>query len=817
MREQERSPEEIAQTLHTDLEKGLSSFEYKRRLKQHGENVLEMKQKSIWFHLISFFWGPIPWMIEMAAILSGLLQRWPDFIMITSLLLINASIGFLQEYKANNAIEALKQKLALKARVLRDGTWQSIDAKDLVPGDVASVKLGNIIPADMKLFKGTYLSVDQSALTGESLPVNKKIGDTAFSGTIAKLGEMVGIVIATGANTFFGQTAKLVQKAETKSHFQRAVITIGRFLIFTTLGMTAILLVVALFRLDITHSLHLPLSNLAIFLLVLIIAGIPVALPAVLSMTLAIGASKMAKMKAIVSKLIAIEELAGMDVLCSDKTGTLTKNEITVKEITCYESNEKEVLLTAALASHINGDDPIDRAILAQLKDQNRLSSYQIVDFTPFDPVNKKTEAIISGDKGEFYVAKGAPQVILELSKSDQTRFNQVNQDITKSASRGLRTLGVAKKEGKNWNFLGLISLFDPPREDTKETIEKIRELGVKIKMVTGDHLSIAKEISEKLALGANLISAQKSIDQEVEQADGFAQVFPEHKFAIVKKLQEKTHIVGMTGDGVNDAPALKQADIGIAVSNATDAARAAADLVLTKPGLLVIKKAIEEARCIFGRMKSYAMYRISETCRLLFFLFLAMTIFNIQPLTAVMIIIIALLNDLPIMMIAYDQMRIQKDPVSWNMGEIFTIAVSLAIVGVVSTFGLFWIGHAIWHFDIYHTRTLAFMAILCGGNLTIYLTRNRDSLFSYPLPEWKFFLATLFSQALGTLVSVYGLGTQDFVGIGWKYAGLSWIYIAIWFGICLGTKIMLYKLLSHQGKQNSDFLASTSNTIYQK
>ena len=818
------SPEETAKKLETDLEKGLSSSECEKRLQAHGENILEMKQKSIWFRLLTFFWGPIPWMIEIAAVLSGYLERWPDFIMITALLLINAALGFFQEFKANNAIEALKQKLALKARVLRDGEWKSIEAKDLVPGDIATVKLGNIIPADIKLCKGEYLSVDQSALTGESLPVDKKVGDIAFSGTIAKLGEMTGVVTETGLNTFFGRTAKLVATAKTKSHFQQAVMNIGRFLIFLTLGIVAILLVIALFRIDVSHTLHISFGNLAIFLLVLIIAGIPVALPAVLSMTMAVGANRMAKLKAIVSKLIAIEELAGMDVLCSDKTGTLTKNEITVGDIQCYGSQEDEVLLTAGLASDPKGDDAIDQAIFARLKDKNELSSYKTTKFIPFDPVNKKTEAIISGAKGEFHVAKGAPQVILELAKPDEKLTSQVNGAVDELASRGFRTIGVAKGDGNSWTFLGLIPLFDPPREDTKETIEHARALGVKVKMVTGDHTAIAKEIAEKLGLGTNIIPAkeitshdqpEKAIEEKLEHADGFAEVFPEHKFAIVKQLQAKKHIVGMTGDGVNDAPALKQADIGVAVSNATDAARAAADLVLTEPGLLVIKKAIDEARCIFGRMKSYAMYRISETCRLLFFLFLAMILFDIQPLTAVMIIVIALLNDIPIMMIAYDHMKVQKDPVSWDMWEVFTIAVGLAIVGVVSTFGLFWIGHEFWHFDIYHTRTLAFMAILCGGNLTIYLTRNTANLFSYPRPEWKFFLATLFSQVVGTLVSVYGLGTQDFVGIGWKYVGLSWVYIAIWFGICLGTKMMLYKILGHHGRRDADFLENTSKPLH--
>ncbi|MCB1110860.1 MAG: plasma-membrane proton-efflux P-type ATPase, partial [Chlamydiia bacterium] len=576
------------------------------------------------------------------------------------------------------------------------------------------------------------------------------------------------------------------------------------------------LLIIALFRTKVSHTLHVEMGNLVIFLLVLVIAGIPVALPAVLSMTMAIGANRMAKLKAIVSKLIAIEELAGMDILCSDKTGTLTQNKLTVGDITPYhQKTAEEVLFSAALASDLTGDDPIDQAIVHQVKKLEKAKKYKVEKSIPFDPVRKRTELILKSPEGNtLHVSKGAPQMVLELAKPDEAFSKTVNDAVDTFAKRGFRTLGVAEGDGKTWTFIGLIPLFDPPREDTKETVDNARTMGVQIKMVTGDHTAIAKEISMQLDLGANIMPAKEITEDNIETADGFAEVFPEHKFKIVQTFQKKKHIVGMTGDGVNDAPALKQADIGIAVSNATDAARAAADLILTEPGLMVIKKAIDEARCIFGRMKSYAMYRISETCRLLFFLFLAMALFKMQPLTAVMIILIALLNDIPIMMIAYDHMRIAEKPVSWNMREIFTISIGLALVGVISTFGLFWIGLEVWHFDIAHTRTLAFLAILCGGNLTIYLTRNTGALFERPLPEWKFFLATLFSQVVGTLVSVYGLDTADFIGIGWKFVGWSWLYIAIWFLVCMVVKMGLYKLLGFETSRHAQFIHETSENL---
>jgi len=805
------SVEETLQKLSADPNLGLSSSEVTTRLEKYGSNSIEEKKKNPFLKLLSYFWGPIPWMIEIAAILSGALERWPDFIIIVALLLINAGIGFFQEHKADNAIEALKKGLALKARALRDGKWQEIDAKDLVPGDIINIKLGNIIPADCKLVTGEYLSVDQAALTGESLPVDKKVGDMAFSGTIIKLGEMQAVVTETGGNTFFGKTAKLVSEASPVSHFQEAVVKIGHFLIFSTLSVAAILLIYSFVQIEITHTLKESLGDVFIFILILVIAGIPVALPAVLSTTLAIGAGRLAKLKAIVSKLSSIEELAGMEILCSDKTGTLTKNSLTIQDIFPYQEIDKqEVLLYACLASSKEGGDVIDDVLMDNLENKDLLKDYQLEKFIPFDPTNKKTEATIKNKDGNtLIVSKGAPQVILDLC--DLSDKDKISSQIEELASKGLRTLGVSSS-GK---FLGLIALYDPPREDTKATLEETRSLGVKVKMVTGDHTAIAKVIGKELEIGTNIYPIKEvfaeSVSQEkqeeiIESADGFAEVYPEHKFQLVKNFQAKGHIVGMTGDGVNDAPALKQADIGIAVSNATDAARAAADLVLTEPGLMVITKAIEEARYIFGRMKSYAMYRISETVRLLLFLFLAILIFNTHPLTAIMIVIIALLNDIPIMMIAYDHMAIRPKPYRWDMKEVLIIAVGLAVVGVISTFGLFWIGREVWQLSIEQSRTLAFMAILCGGNLTIYLTRNRRFFWDKPHPEIKFFLATLFSQVAGTLAAVYGMGTGDFVGIGWKYAALSWIYILIWFVLCALTKKWLYHLIDNKFFEKSFF-----------
>ncbi len=776
---------------------GLSQAEAQKRLTQYGPNEIEEKKTNPFLKFLTYFWGPIPWMIEAAVILSGIVRHWLDFFIILLLLVSNAVVGFWEEHQAGNAIAALKAKLAINAKVKRDGKWITPAARELVPGDVIRVRLGDIVPADARLLEGDPVEVDQSALTGESLPATRKPGEAVFSGSIIRQGETDAMVYATGANTYFGKTAQLVQEAHTVSHFQRAVLKIGDYLIILAVSLVVLILAVALFRGD-------PILNTLEFALVLLVAAIPVAMPTVLSVTMAVGARLLAKKEAIVTRLSAIEELAGVDVLCSDKTGTLTENKLTLGDpFSVSGIPADQVILAAALASRAEDKDTIDLAVIGGVKDDKALKGYQVVHFQPFDPVHKRTEATVKGGDGkQFFVAKGAPQVILEMSTNAGEVKPAVEKAVNEFATRGFRSLGVARADQENkWQFVGVLPLFDPPREQAKATIASARQMGVTVKMVTGDQMAIAQETARQLGMGTNILDASGLGDtkrketaqsaEAIEKADGFAQVFPEHKFHIVDVLQKLGHIVGMTGDGVNDAPALKKADCGIAVSGATDAARAAASIVLLASGLSVIIDAIKESRRIFQRMNSYAIYRIAETLRVLFFMTLAILVFNFYPLTAVMIVMLALLNDGAILSIAYDNVHYKDKPEAWNMRLVLGISTVLGLIGVVSAFGLFYLGERVFHFDRAHIQTLMYLKLSVAGHLTIFLTRTRGPFWSIR-PARILWAAVLGTQIVATLIAVYGLFMTP---LGWRWAGFVWAYALAWFLVNDRVKLLAYRI----------------------
>ncbi|MEO9130835.1 MAG: plasma-membrane proton-efflux P-type ATPase [Sphingomonas sp.] len=789
---------EVEKTLKTSPD-GLTQAEATSRLAKYGPNEIADKKTNPFLKFLSYFWGPIPWMIEVAVILSGVVRHWPDFFIILLLLVANGCVGFWEERQAGNAIEALKAKLAITARVKRDGKWATPPVKELVPGDVIRLRLGDIVPADARLFDGDEISVDQSALTGESLPATRKSGDAVFSGSIIRRGEIGALVYATGGKTYFGKTAELVETARTTSHFQKAVLKIGNYLIVLAVALVAVIIAIGVYRGD-------PILTTLQFALVLTVAAIPVAMPTVLSVTMAVGARLLAKKQAIVSKLVAIEELAGVDILCADKTGTLTQNKLTLgNPFGLGNVTAEQVILAGALASRAANDDTIDLAVLGGVKDDKALKSFEVQHFTPFDPVHKRTEATVKGADGKvFKVTKGAPQVILKLATVTATEKAAVEKAVKDFAARGFRALSVARADGDgDWKLLGVLPLYDPPREDAKTTIATAKAMGVQLKMVTGDALAIARETAKALDMGTNIIDGASLGDSKhdesaqvvasIKNADGFAQVFPEHKFHIVDVLQKHGHIVGMTGDGVNDAPALKKADCGIAVSGATDAARAAAAIVLMSPGLSVIIEAIKESRKIFQRMNSYAMYRIAETLRVLFFMTLAIVVFNFYPVTAVMIVMLALLNDGAILSIAYDNVHYRNAPEAWNMRTVLGVSTVLGVLGVIAAFGLFYLGIRVFHLDRPHVQTLMYLKLSVAGHLTIFLTRTRGPFWSVR-PARILWGAVLGTQIVATCIAIFGFGLVT--PLAWYWALLVWGYAIAWFLVNDRAKLLTYKLL---------------------
>ncbi|XVE71357.1 hypothetical protein DITRI_Ditri10aG0144300 [Diplodiscus trichospermus] len=815
----ERIPiEEVFEQLKCTRE-GLTSEEGANRLNVFGPNKLEEKKESKFLKFLGFMWNPLSWVMEAAAIMAIALANgggrppdWQDFVGIIVLLLINSTISFIEENNAGNAAAALMANLAPKTKVLRDGRWSEQEAAILVPGDIITIKLGDIVPADARLLEGDPLKIDQSALTGESLPVTKNPSDEVFSGSTCKQGEIEAVVIATGVHTFFGKAAHLVDSTNQVGHFQKVLTAIGNFCI-CSIAVGIIVELIVMYPIQ-----HRKYRDGIDNLLVLLIGGIPIAMPTVLSVTMAIGSHRLSQQGAITKRMTAIEEMAGMDVLCSDKTGTLTLNKLTVDrnliEVFAKGVEKEHVILYAAKASRTENQDAIDAAIVGMLADPKEArAGIREVHFLPFNPVDKRTALTYIDSDGNWHRAsKGAPEQIITLCNCKEDVKKKVHAVIDKFAERGLRSLAVARQEvpektkespGAPWQFIGLLPLFDPPRHDSAETIRRALNLGVNVKMITGDQLAIAKETGRRLGMGTNMYPSSSllgqdkdasiaalPVDELIEKADGFAGVFPEHKYEIVKRLQERKHICGMTGDGVNDAPALKKADIGIAVADATDAARSASDIVLTEPGLSVIISAVLTSRAIFQRMKNYTIYAVSITIRIVFgFMFIALIWkFDFAPF---MVLIIAILNDGTIMTISKDRVKPSPQPDSWKLKEIFSTGVVLGGYLALMTVLFFWAMKDTNFFsDKFNVDPLnkspekmmaaLYLQVSIVSQALIFVTRSRS--WSYvERPGLLLVSAFIAAQLVATLIAVYAnWGFARIEGMGWGWAGVIWLYSVV-------------------------------------
>ncbi|XP_062178672.1 plasma membrane ATPase 4-like isoform X2 [Phragmites australis] len=769
-------------------------------------------------------WNPLSWVMEAAAIMAIVLANggvratpsswppdWQDFVGIVTLLFINSTISFIEENNAGNAAAALMASLAPQTKVLRDGKWSEQDAAILVPGDIISIKLGDIIPADARLLEGDPLKIDQSALTGESLPVNKLPGDSIYSGSTCKQGEIEAVVIATGVHTFFGKAAHLVDSTNNVGHFQKVLTAIGNFCI-CSIGVGMLIEVIVMYPIQ-----HRQYRDGIDNLLVLLIGGIPIAMPTVLSVTMAIGSHRLSQQGAITKRMTAIEEMAGMDVLCSDKTGTLTLNKLTVDknmiEPFVKDMDKDTVVLYAARASRTENQDAIDASIVGMLADPKEArAGIQEVHFMPFNPVDKRTAITYIDSDGTWHrISKGAPEQIIDLCRLREDVSRRVHAIIAKFADRGLRSLAVARQRvpecnkdapGSPWQFLAVLPLFDPPRHDSAETIRRALNLGVNVKMITGDQLAIGKETGRRLGMGTNMYPSSSllkdgdtgglPVDELIEKADGFAGVFPEHKYEIVRRLQERKHICGMTGDGVNDAPALKKADIGIAVADATDAARGASDIVLTEPGLSVIISAVLTSRAIFQRMKNYTIYAVSITIRVVLgFLLLALIWrFDFAPF---MVLIIAVLNDGTIMTISKDRVKPSPMPDAWRLQEIFATGIVLGTYQALATVLFFWAVRDTAFFtntfgvhpigeSTEELMAAVYLQVSIISQALIFVTRAR-SWFFVERPGLLLVAAFLAAQLVATLIAVYAHWPFARIkGIGWGWGAVIWLFSMVTF-----------------------------------
>ena len=710
--------------------RGLTREEASALLGQYGPNTVREAKSHLLLAIAGKFWAPIPWMLEATIVLEVILGKRPEAVIIGLLLIFNAGLGLVQENRAQNALALLRKRLPVKARVRRDGQWQSVAAEELVPGDFVHVRMGDLMPADVRLVDG-YLLLDQSTLTGESLPIEAGPDRTAYAGSVVIRGEGSGEVIATGGRTYFGKTAELVRTAKTLSHLQTIIFTIVKYLVVLDGVLVLILLVYSRFA-------HLPMAEMLPFALMLLVASVPVALPATFTLATALGSLELAADGVLVTRLSAIEEAAAMEVLCSDKTGTITQNRLAVTALQPYAAYvENDLLRFAMLASDEASQDPIDLAILTAAWSRGvDPAGWKRLELIPFEPANKLSEVILSQGGGRFRAIKGAPGAVAGKVKGAP----DYSADVERLAEQGYRVLAIAAGPDDDLQFVGLLALEDPPREDSKKVIASLHDLGVRVMMVTGDGLPTARAVARRVGIGGRAVepkALKNEATDEVLQGDVFAGVYPEDKFHLVRALQNAGVVTGMTGDGVNDAPALKQAEVGIAVANATDVAKAAASLVLTNPGLTDILAAVKTSRRIYQRMLTYTLNKIIKTVEIAFFLSVGVMLTRSFIITPLLIVLLLFTNDFVTMSIATDTVSYSQQPDRWHIRSLVLVGLLLGSLVLVLSFGIFLAGRYWLQLPLPQLQTLVFVTLVFTGQGTVYLVRQRHHFWKSRPSKW--------------------------------------------------------------------------------
>ncbi|MCL5423641.1 MAG: plasma-membrane proton-efflux P-type ATPase [Candidatus Marsarchaeota archaeon] len=745
--------------LNTNPKLGLTKNDIEKRRITYGFNEINDKKVNPLKKLAERFYGPIPFMLEIVIIITYLIGHYTDTYTVFALLIFNGVIGFFEENKADNSIELLKKKLNIKARALRSKNWSIIDARELLPGDIIRVRMGDVVPADCMVIKADTLEADQSTLTGESYPVKKNTSDMVFSGSRIVRGESLLVVLSIGYNTSYGKTAKLVEMASPRQHLQNLIVNITKHLILLDMIIIMFLGIIA------TEVFGYNIIQLLPFLLVILIASVPVALPAAFTTTMALGTEKLSKKSILVTKLEAIESAATMNVLCFDKTGTITENKLSIKEIFTLEKiSEEELLQTASICSRVSDNDPIDNAILNYSENQSiSIDKYKLIKFVPFEPATKMSSATFSYNGRIFEASKGALSAITKKYKIEKSTNNLLIKKTTEFSKRNLRTLVVVKLEGNKLSVLGIIAMYDSPRPEAKSLINELRLLGIQIKILTGDNSHIAKQIAEEVGVNGAVVDArelrkkdQNEIQSIIKNSNIFAEIYPEDKFTIVKSLQALGYRVGMTGDGVNDAPALKQAEVGIAVENATDIAKSVSELILEKNGISVIVDAIKESRKIFEKMKTYAVIKVTRVIQILFYISIAFVALQFLPILPFELILLIFTNDIINISVSTDNTSFSDYPDKWDTQSIFKtsilfgigmLAISLIFIPIglifTSTHGQF--------------ETFSFLMISITDTILLYLVRGRFKLFGN-MPSPLLLMASIASMFFSIILSFYGI-----------------------------------------------------------